>query len=70
MGFFWQEYWSGLPGPSLGDLPDPENKPLSPALAGNSLPLSYSGSPFKNYVCQFIPNITGFISLSEDIIQF
>ena len=32
-----QEYWSGLPFPSPGDLPDPEIKPApfkSPALAG------------------------------------
>ena len=29
-----QEYWSGLPFPSPGDLPDPGIKPTSPALAG------------------------------------
>ena len=29
-----QEYWSGLPFPSLGDLPDPEIEPVSPELAG------------------------------------
>ena len=29
MEFSWQEYWSGLPHPSPGDLPDPEIKPLS-----------------------------------------
>ena len=37
MGFFRQEYWSELPFPLLGDLPDPGIKPsppLSPALAG------------------------------------
>ena len=36
-GFSRQEYWSGLPFPSPGDLPEPEIKPLSlksPALAG------------------------------------
>ena len=32
MGFPRQEYWSGLPFPSLGDLPDPGIKPGSPAL--------------------------------------
>ena len=32
MGFSRQEYWSGLPFPSSGDLPDPEIKPKSPAL--------------------------------------
>ena len=37
MEFSRQEYWSGLPFPSLGDLPDPGIKPTSltsPALAG------------------------------------
>ena len=34
MGFSRQEYWSGLPFPSVGDLPDPGIKPVSPALAG------------------------------------
>ena len=32
MGFSRQEYWSGLPFPSPGDLLDPEIKPGSPAL--------------------------------------
>ena len=34
MEFPRQEYWSGLPFSSPGDLPDPEIKPASPALAG------------------------------------
>ena len=34
MEFFRQEYWSGLPFPSPGDLPDPGIEPMSPALAG------------------------------------
>ena len=34
MGFFRQEYWSGLPFPSLGDIPDPEIEFASSALAG------------------------------------
>ena len=29
-----QEYWSGLPFPSAGDLPDPAIEPMSPELAG------------------------------------
>ena len=40
MGFSRQEYWSGLPFPSPGDLPDPGIKPaspVSPALAGGFL---------------------------------
>ena len=32
IGFFRQEYWSGLPFPSPGDLPDPGIEPRSPAL--------------------------------------
>ena len=34
MGFPRQEYWSGLPFPSQGDLPDPGIEPTCPALAG------------------------------------
>ena len=48
MGFSRQEYWSGLPFPFPGDLPDPGIQPafsVSPALQMDSLPLSYQGSP-------------------------
>ena len=38
MEFSRQEYWSGLPFPSPGDLPDPGIKPRSPALQADSLP--------------------------------
>ena len=38
MGFSRQEYWSGLPFPSPGDLPNPGIKPGSPALQADSLP--------------------------------
>ena len=34
MGFPRQEYWSELPFPSPGDLPDPGIKPMFPELAG------------------------------------
>ena len=34
MEFSMQEYWSGLPFPSPGDLPDPGIKPIPPALEG------------------------------------
>ena len=37
MGFAKQEYWSGLPFPSPGDLPKPGIKPGSPALQAGSL---------------------------------
>ena len=38
MGFSRQEYWSRLPFPSPGDLPDPEIEPRSPALQADFLP--------------------------------
>ena len=37
IGFSRREYWSGLPFPSPGDLPDPGIKPGSPALQADSL---------------------------------
>ena len=37
MGFSRQEYWSGLPFPSPGDLPDPGMEPGSPALEADAL---------------------------------
>ena len=37
MGFFRQEYWSGLPFSSPGDLPDPGTEPTSPAWQADSL---------------------------------
>ena len=45
VGFSRQEYWSGLPFPSLGDLPDPGIKPMSPVWQVDSLPLSRLESP-------------------------
>ena len=45
MVFPRQEYWSGLPLPSPGDLPDPGIKLMSSALQVGSLPLSHQGSP-------------------------
>ena len=38
MGFSWQEYWSGLPFPPPGNLPNPGMEPGSPALQADSLP--------------------------------
>ena len=38
MGFFQQQYWSGLPFPPPGDIPDPGIEPTSPVLAGRALP--------------------------------
>ena len=38
MGFSRQEYWSGLPFPSPGDLPDPGIEPRSPTMQADALP--------------------------------
>ena len=46
MGFPRQEYWSGLPFPSPGDLPDPGIKPRSPELQTDFLPSEPPGKPW------------------------
>ena len=45
MEFSRQEYWSGLPFPSPGDLPDLGIKPVAPALQADSLPSQPPGKP-------------------------
>ena len=45
MEFSRQEYWSGLPFPSPGDLPDPGIEPRSPALQADALPSEPPGKP-------------------------
>ena len=45
MGFSRQEYWSGLPFPSPGDLPDPGIKPRSPTLQADALTSEPPGKP-------------------------
>ena len=45
MGFPRQEYWSGLPFPSPGDLPSPGIKFTSPALAGRFFTTEPPGKP-------------------------
>ena len=44
MGFSRQEYWSGLPCPPPGDLPNPGIEPTSPVLQVNALLLSHQGN--------------------------
>ena len=45
MGFSRQEYWSGLPFPSPGDLLDPGIEPRSPALQADALTSEPPGNP-------------------------
>ena len=49
MGFSRQEYCSGLPFPSPGDLPDPGIEPGSPALQADSLLTELQGKPHVNH---------------------
>ena len=44
-GFSRQEYWSGLPCPPPGDLPNPGIEPRSPAMRADSLPSEPPGKP-------------------------
>ena len=54
MVFPKQEYWSGLPFPSPGDLPNSGIKSVSPALQAHSLPLSHQG---RSSISQYLPII-------------
>ena len=55
MGFSSEEYWSGLPFPSRGDLPNPGIKLGSPALQADSLPSEAPRKPWlhirKSHIC-------------------
>ena len=48
MGFSRQEYWSGLPFPSPGDLPNSGVEPRSSALQVDSLPTEIGGKPLQS----------------------
>ena len=50
-GFPKQGYWSGLPFPSPGHLPNPEIKPTSPASAGRFFTIEPPGKPILWYAC-------------------
>ena len=50
MGFSRQEYWSGLPFPSPGDLPHPGIEPRSPALQADTLTSEPPGKPIHPLV--------------------
>ena len=52
MGFSRQEYWSGLPFPSPGDLPHPGIKPRSPTLQADAL-----SSRLQQYMNRELPDV-------------
>ena len=55
MEFSRQEYWSGLPFPSPGDLPNPGIKLRSPALQADSLLAEPQGKPKNTGVGHLSP---------------
>ena len=57
MGSYRQEYWSGLPFPSPGNLPNPGIKPVLPVsstLQVDSLPAELSGKPILSVTLSLI----------------
>ena len=48
MEFSRQEYWSGLPFPSPGDLPNPGIEFMSPALKADTLQSKTPGKPYSS----------------------
>ena len=50
MGFSRQEYWSGLPVPSPGDLPNPGIEPESPAFQADALTSEPPGKPIGTQI--------------------
>ena len=58
MGFSRQEYWSGLPFPSPGDLPNPGMEPGSPPLQADSLPSELPGKPKKRMSSPWLAHTT------------
>ena len=68
MGFSRQEYWSGLPFPSPGDLPDPGIKPGSPSFQADALTSEPPGKP-QGPAISHIPRLPGVaqgLQVSED----
>ena len=55
MEFSRQEYWSGLPFPSPGNLPNPGTEPRSPALQTDTLPSEPPGKPlFRKGIIYYV----------------
>ena len=77
MEFSRQEYRSGLPFPTPGDLLDPGIKtapPVSPALQADSLPTEVLGKPLyrdADILINFykLPHLKPFSSLLDDLIE-
>ena len=69
MGFPRQEYWSGLPFPSPGDLPDPGIEPTSSSLAGRFFTTEPPGIYICIYFCEYAYIIFHFVLEKSRIMQ-
>ena len=70
MGFSRQEYWSGLPFPPLGNLPDPgmePESPASPAIAGIFFTTAPPGKPLKGSILVRKLELAHFLEFHERI---
>ena len=63
MGFSRRRYWSGLPFPLPGNLPDPGIELRSPTLSADILPSELSGKPSLGY-CESDCLLGGVVSVS------
>ena len=59
MEFSRQGYWSGLPFPPPGNLPDPGIEPRAPALHGDSFPSELPGKPSTKYWWKAVQPLSG-----------
>ena len=67
MGFSRQEYWTGLPFPSQGDLPDPGIGPRSPALQADALTSEPPGK--QNPLSNLSQSTVNHLKISTSIIS-
>ena len=74
MGFFRQEYWSGLPFPPIGDLPHPviePMSPMSPALAGifftTEPPIEREAPPLSLFLIGYLKSETCHILFTDEV---
>ena len=65
MGFSRQEYWSGLPCPPPGDLPNPGIKPRSPALQMDPLVPSHWGSLLYIYLIPYLRDLSVLVHIEH-----
>ena len=66
VGFSREEYWSGLPFLSPGNLPDPGIEPRSPTLQADSLP-SEEKKKKRGYTSEYIKGLEGAWQIVNDI---